>query len=146
MYEEIPEKKIKLLLVEDEELYRISLRSVLESDPSFIVAGEAENGKEAVTLTEKLNPDVVLMDLGLPVMNGIQATRKIKENNPNTKIIELTGNSDENEAMLSLLAGANAYIRKEIAVNYLKMIIHTVNNGAIWIDPLIGNKVLAQLR
>lgn len=145
MYEEIPENKINLLIVEDDDLYRKALKYELEKDSYLHVIAEADNGQTAINLANELKPDVILMDLGLPVINGIDATRIIKKNNPDIKIIELTGHSDEEEAIASLSAGANAYARKEILGEYLVMVIETVYKGAVWIDPLIGNKVLAKL-
>ena len=144
MYEST--QKIKLIIAEDNHLFRTSLKAELQRNECFDVIADVEDGKSAVDLARELRPDVVLMDLGLPVMDGIEATRKIKENNADVKVIELTSHSDEEEAMLTLSIGASAYVRKDILGKYLVMIIETVNKGAVWMDPLIGNQVLAKLR
>jgi len=82
------------------------------------------------------------MDIGLPVMDGIEATRKIKEINPNIKVIILTSHSDENEVIQALSAGASAYCMKDIKTDYLIMVIQSVNEGAIWLDPAIAKVVM----
>lgn len=146
MYSNQPESSIELLLVEDDHLYRAGLKDELEREPLFKVIGEAENGQVGVDLARKLRPDIVLMDLGLPVMDGLEATREIKKTNPDIKVIVLTCHTDDVEAMLTLSVGANAYTRKDVLTKYLVMIIETVNKGAVWVDPSIGNMVLAKLR
>jgi len=94
-----------------------------------------------VKLTKELKPDIILMDIGLQGIDGIEATRRIKESNPEIKIIILTSHSDENEVMQSLAAGANAYAMKDIKTEYLIMVIESVNEGAIWLDPAIAKIV-----
>ncbi|HBH18171.1 MAG TPA: DNA-binding response regulator [Cyanobacteria bacterium UBA9579] len=133
--------KIKLLMVEDHKLLRVGLKAIFDEYPTLEVIGEAEDGQTAVKLAKELNPDVVLMDIGLPVMDGIEATRKIKEYNPDIKIIILTSHSDESEVMQSLAAGANAYAMKDIKTEYLILVIESVNEGAIWLDPTVAKIV-----
>lgn len=136
--------KIKLIMVEDHKLLRVGLKAIFDEYPTLEVIGEAEDGQTAVDLAKELNPDVVLMDIGLPVMDGIEATRRIKENNPDIKVIILTSHSDENEVMQSLTAGASAYCMKDIKTEYLIMVIQSVNEGAIWLDPAIAKIVMAK--
>lgn len=131
------QNKIKMLMVEDHKLLRVGLRSIFEEYPNLEVIGEAEDGQTAVKFARELKPDVVLMDIGLPVMNGIEATKKIKESNPEIKIIMLTSHSDENEVMQALAIGANAYVMKDIKTEYLISIIQTINEGAFWLDPTV---------
>ncbi|MCK7504625.1 MAG: response regulator transcription factor [Desulfobacterales bacterium] len=133
--------KIKLLMVEDHKLLRVGLKAIFEDYPTLSVIGEAEDGQTAVKLSKELNPNVVLMDIGLPLMDGIEATRKIKEFNPDIKIVILTSHSDENEVIQSLQAGANAYAMKDIKTEYLIMVIESVNDGAIWLDPTVAKIV-----
>lgn len=135
-------EKIKLLMVEDHKLLRVGLKAIFEEYPILDVVGEAEDGISAVKLTKELNPDVVLMDIGLPHMDGIEATRKIRETNPNVKIIILTSHSDENEVIQALAAGASAYAMKDIKTEYLIMVIQSVKEGAIWLDPAISKIVM----
>jgi DNA-binding NarL/FixJ family response regulator len=131
-------------MVEDHKLLRVGLKAIFDEYPSLEVIGEAEDGQQAVELAQRLKPDVVLMDIGLPMMDGIQATKKIKETNPNIKVIILTSHTDENEVMASLAAGANAYAMKDIKTDYLIMVIQSVKEGAIWLDPAIASVVASK--
>ncbi|MFH0702059.1 MAG: response regulator transcription factor [bacterium] len=135
-------EKIKLFMVEDHKLLRVGLKAIFEEYPTLEVIGEAEDGQTAVKLVKECNPNVVLMDIGLPVMDGIEATKKIKEFNPDIKIIILTSHNDENEIMQSLAAGANAYVMKDIKTEYLIAVIKSVNEGAFWLDPAVARVVM----
>ena len=135
-------EKIRLLMVEDHKLLRVGLKAIFDEYPTLQVVGEAEDGQTAVQLAKDLKPDIILMDIGLPVMDGIEATRKIKEVMPEVRIIMLTSHSDENEVMQSLAAGASAYAMKDIKTDYLIMVIQSVNEGAIWLDPAIAKMVM----
>ncbi len=134
--------KIKILMVEDHKLLRVGLKAIFEEYPFLQVVGEAENGEEAVSMARNLTPDVVLMDIGLPVMSGIEATKRIKEFNPDIKIVVLTSHTDEKEVMETLAVGANAYAMKDIKTEYLVTVIQTVNEGAFWLDPSIAKFVI----
>ena len=127
---------INIILAEDQKLMRIGIKSIFKDYPELEIIGEAENGKEAVEKTRLLKPDIVLMDIGLPDISGIEATKRILDNNDNVKIIMLTSHISEKEVMDSLLAGANAYIMNDINTDFLKTIIKTIKQGALWIDPL----------
>lgn len=126
---------VRILLVEDHKLMRVGLKSLFEEHKELEVISEAQSGKEAVENYKISHPDVVLMDLGLPDINGIEATKKIIENSPNAKVIILTSHLSEQEVMDALHAGACAYVMKDINIEILKMIIRTVKDGAMWLDP-----------
>ena len=126
---------IKILLVEDQKLMRIGIKSLFSDYPEMEVIGEAVNGKEAVEKAKLIKPDIILMDIGLSDISGIEATKQILENNSNIKVIMLTSHINEEELNASLTAGANAYVIKDISTEYLMNVIKMVKSGAMWIDP-----------
>jgi len=126
---------IKILLVEDQKLMRIGIKSLFNDYPEMEVIGEAINGKEAIEKAKLIKPDIVLMDIGLPDISGIDATKQILEYNNNIKIIILTAHINETDLNASLIAGANAYVIKDICTDYLMYVIRMVYDGAMWIDP-----------
>ena len=126
---------IKILLVEDQKLMRIGIKSLFSDYPEMDVIGEAVNGKEAVEKSKLIKPDIILMDIGLSDISGIEATKQILENNSNIKVIMLTSHINEDELKGSLEAGANAYVIKDISTEYLMNVIKMVKSGAMWIDP-----------
>lgn len=133
---------VRVLLVEDHKLMRVGLRSLFDELPDIEVVSEAQTGKEALENYRITHPDVTLMDIGLPDINGIEVTKKIIEINQNAAIIMLTSHLNEQEVMDSLLAGAKAYVMKDINIEILRMVIKTVKDGAMWLDP----KVVPMLR
>lgn len=128
---------VRVLLVEDHKLMRVGLKSLFEEHKEIEIVSEAESGREAIENYKIAKPDVVLMDIGLLDMSGIEATKRIIENNQNAAIIMLTSHLSEQEILDSLQAGALAYVMKDINIEYLKMIIQTVKHGAMWLDPQV---------
>lgn len=131
----MPITPIRILLVEDHKLMRVGLKSLFEEHKELEVISEAQSGKEAIENYKISHPDVVLMDIGLPDISGIEATKKIIENSSSAKIIILTSHLSEQEVIDSLHAGACAYVMKDINIEILKMIVRTVKDGAMWLDP-----------
>ena len=129
--------QIKVLLVEDHKLMRVGLKSLFEDYTDINIIAEAQNGKEAIEFTRTYKPDVILMDIGLPDISGIEVTKKILEQNETVKIIMLTSHISEREVLDSLSAGASAYVLKDINTEILMMVIKTVKDGAIWLDPKV---------
>ena len=129
------ENTINILSVEDQKLMRIGIKSLFTDFPEIQIIAEARNGKEAIEKARLNKPDIVLMDIGLPDICGIEATKKILEYNNNIKVIMLTSHITEEEVTDSLTAGASAYVLKDIATETLVMIIKTVKQGAMWLDP-----------
>ena len=127
--------QIKILLVEDQKLMRIGIKSLFCDYPDLEIIGEAINGKEAIEKARLIKPDIVLMDIGLPDISGIEATKQILENNNHIKIIMLTSHISEEELNSALIAGASAYIIKDIGTDFLMSAIKMVKEGAMWIDP-----------
>ena len=117
---------IKILLVEDQKLMRIGIKSLFNDYPEMEIIGEAATGKESVEKSKLIKPDIVLMDLGLPDISGIEATKQILEYNSNIKVIILTSHINEEEVTLSFQAGANAYIIKDISTEFLMNIIKMI--------------------
>ena len=128
--------QIKILLVEDQKLMRIGIKSLFCDYPELEIIGEAVNGKEAVEKARLIKPDIVLMDIGLPDISGIGATKQILEHNNNIKVIMLTSHISEAELNNSLSAGASAYVIKDVSTDFLMSVIGMVKEGAMWIDPL----------
>jgi DNA-binding NarL/FixJ family response regulator len=134
--------KKNILIVEDHELTRFGLKTTFE-DVEFIgTIYEAASAEEALEIFKNNEIDVVIMDLGLPNMNGIDATKAIHNINKDTKIIILTSHNDEKEVLNSLKAGANAYCSKEINLQRLVHVVQSVADGAAWFDPSIAHIVL----
>ena len=131
-----------ILIVEDHELTRFGLKTAFESSNFAKLIFEAESAEKALEVVETNAIDLIVMDLGLPGMNGIEATEKIKELNKDIKIVILTSHNDEQEVLNSLKAGANAYCSKEINPQRLIEVIKSVLDGAAWFDPAISHIVL----
>jgi DNA-binding NarL/FixJ family response regulator len=137
--------QLRVVIVEDHELARIGLSMTLTERGTITVVGEADDGKKGVELVLKLKPDVVLMDIGMPVMNGITATQEIKAKLPETKVVMLTSMNNSEEVLASLSAGADAYCMKEIKIERLQQVLDMVMEGAIWLDPSIARLVMQSL-
>lgn len=136
------EKQITIVIVEDFKLTRVGLRCALNANPDIKVVAECEDAIEGIKQIQKLKPDVVLMDLGLPMMNGIEAMVKIREFNSDVKIIALTSHDREEEVVSALSSGANAYCLKDIDPAKLADVIRDVSNGVCWIDSMVANLAL----
>lgn len=134
--------KLRILLVEDHEIVREGVRVMVNSQPDMQVVGEAGDGREALRLTDELIPDVVVMDISMPDMNGLQATEKIKERRPAVKILTLTRHSDLGFLEQILSAGASGYVLKQSASKELLHAIRTVAAGGKHLDPAIAGKVI----
>lgn len=134
--------EIKVVIIEDFKLTRVGLRCALNENKDINVIGESESAMNGLRIIEQLKPDVVLMDLGLPGMNGIEAIMKLRETNKTTKVITLTSHDREEEVIAVLSAGANAYCLKDIDPIKLADVIRDVANGVCWLDAEIAEKVL----
>lgn len=135
---------IKILLVEDHLLTRIGIKTVIARTNDLVVVSEVSNGKEAVEAYQSTQPDVVLMDVGMPIMDGIQASKTILQSNPEAKIIMLTSHDNEQDIAASLAAGAGGYCLKDVEPERLYAAIRSVFAGDIWLDSAIAAKVLKQ--
>ena len=134
--------KKKLLIVEDHELTRFGLKTAFEDVDYVDQIYEASTAEEGIDIFKNNEIDIVIMDLGLPNMNGIDATQEIKAINPDAKVIILTSHNEDKEVLNCLKAGANAYCSKEINLQRLAQVVQSVSEGAAWFDPSIANIVL----
>ena len=115
---------VRILLADDEDLFLDALEAILAADGRFEVVGQARNGREAVDLTRRLDPDVVLMDISMPIMDGIEATREIRRQHPGACVLMLTGSSSTHDVDSARRAGAAAYVTKDrIAVDLLDAVL-----------------------
>ena len=135
-------KIITVVIVEDFKLTRVGLKCALNSNPDINVVVECENAILGLEAVKKYKPDVVLMDLGLPEMNGIEAIVKIKELNYKTKIIALTSHNQEEEVIATLASGANGYCLKDIDPQKLADVVRDIASNVCWIDPQVAQIVL----
>ena len=135
---------IRILLVDDQRLMREGLRTLLELEPDLDVIGESEDGQQALLDYENLVPTVVLMDIRMPVMDGVQATRRLLERWPEAKIIILTTFDDDQYVFEGLRAGALGYLLKDVSGEELSEAIRTVAQGGALIEPSIARRVLAE--
>jgi len=122
-------KKIKLFLADDHSLVREGFKRLLSLETSFEVVGEAENGKDTVEQVLSLHPEIVLMDIGMPVLNGLEATKRIKEKDSDINVIILTAYDNEKYIHRVIQAGAHGYLMKNIDAAYLYQAIHSVSRG-----------------
>ena len=134
--------KQNILIVEDHELTRFGLKTTFENVDYIDNIYEADSAETAIQVFNENNIDIIIMDLGLPNMNGIEATKQIRSSNKDVKIIILTSHNDEKEVLNSLTAGANAYCSKEINPQSLIQVVQSVADGAAWFDPSIAHIVL----
>lgn len=134
--------KSNILIVEDHELTRFGLKTAFENCDFIESIFEADSAETCLELLSTNHVDLVIMDLGLPGMDGIEATRKVKQNNTDVKVVILTSHNDTQEVLNSLKAGANAYCSKEINPIRLTQVVNSVLDGASWFDPSISHIVL----
>lgn len=134
-------KKISIYIVEDYSLFRLSYKKFLSEYEDIEVLEDFESAEECLEALEKEKVDVILMDIGLPCLSGIEATKIISRKYPNTKVIMLTSHNKENEVLSGLSSGASGYAIKDINAEDLRNLILTVSNGAIWVDPQIAQIV-----
>ena len=130
--------KTRLLLVDDHAVVRMGLRMLLENEADFDLVGEADSASEAINLTGKLEPDVVLMDIGLPDMSGIDAAREIKNLWPKTAVVALTIHEDEEYFFKMLEVGASGYVPKRAAPEELITAIRTAATGEVYLYPSLA--------
>lgn len=135
---------IRVLLCDDHTLFRQGIRKLLELEKNIEVVGEASNGEEVLKMLKKTGPDVVLMDIGMPQMDGVTATYKIKKILPRVNVIILTVYEDEPHIFEAIKAGAMGYLLKDVSINELLGAIRKVYKGEALIQPIIATKLLKE--
>lgn len=139
-------KKVSVLLVDDHTVVRQGLRALLQPEEDIEVIGEAENGREAVQLAKKNPPDVVLMDVAMPLLNGLEASRQILKGSPSTRVLVLTSYSDDECVHQLMDAGVSGYLIKQTAANDLVKAIREVQKGNAFFSPTIAKRLRDQCR
>ncbi|KAA3662683.1 MAG: DNA-binding response regulator [Chloroflexi bacterium] len=127
-------QEIKLLIVDDHPVFRGGLIDVMDTEPGITVVGEAADGEVAIEMAHEVTPEVILMDINLPTINGLQVTRKIKAQMPDVKVIMITGYDDAEQVFHAIRAGASAYCPKDITPEALISVIHSVYQGKYYVD------------
>jgi DNA-binding NarL/FixJ family response regulator len=140
------ESPLRVLIVEDDPMMQLGLEQSLASQPNLAIAGVAADGYAAIELAQKLQPDVVVMDIGLPRLDGIAATQQIKAAFPHIRVVMLTSHKQDIEVIGALSSGADAYCIKGTSIEQLRMAIAAVQEGASYLDPQIARRVLDHLK
>ncbi|MDZ4797096.1 MAG: response regulator transcription factor [Bryobacteraceae bacterium] len=134
--------EVRVMLADDHSIVRKGLRSALEEDDQFCVVGEAANGREAVQIAEQLLPDIAIVDIGMPQLNGIEATAQIQKVSPKTRVVILSMHTDETYILRALTAGARGYLLKDTAENDVRAAVHAVAQGKSYFSPAIAKMLL----
>ncbi len=133
---------IRIVLADDHAVMRTGLRLVLERQPDFQVVGEASDGREAVAMVQKLSPDILVTDIGMPNLNGIEAARQVAASSPQVSVVILSMHSDEAYVLRALKAGARAYLLKESAESDLIAAIRAVSAGKAFFSPAVSRMLV----
>lgn len=139
-------KKITVIIAEDQTLFREGIKDLLENEANVVVVGEAADGREAIRLVKKLRPNVILLDIKLPHLDGIEATRQIHKECPSTNVLILSGYEDEAHVMEAIQAGANGYLSKMLPAAELVNALKTFANQGVMIPQPVMSKLIDGLR
>jgi NarL family two-component system response regulator LiaR len=140
------QNRTTILVVDDHEVVRSGIRSFLETTPEFQVVGEAASGEEALSLVSELIPDIVLLDLIMPGMDGIETTRRLRQISPRTQVVVLTSYHEDIHIFPALKAGAISYILKDMKMEKLVDVLHRAVQGEVTLHPRVAARVLQNLR
>jgi DNA-binding NarL/FixJ family response regulator len=139
-------ESLKLVLADDHALVRAGIRTLLEKIPGVQIVAESGDGRETIALVAAQNPDVVVMDISMPGMNGLEATARIVKDRPQTKVLMLSMHTAENYVLQALRAGATGYLLKDAATEELQLALVAVRRGETYLSPTISKEVLARHR
>ncbi|MDQ0339891.1 two-component system response regulator DegU [Caldalkalibacillus uzonensis] len=140
------ENKIRILIIDDHTMFREGVKRVIDMEEDFEVVGQAGDGEAAVQLVQELEPDVILMDINLPGMNGVEATEAVLRYSPDSKIIILSIHDDESYVFRTLQSGAKGYLLKEMDIEALSEAIRAVHEGGAYIHPKVTGKLVEEFR
>lgn len=135
-----------VLLVDDHKIMRDGIKAILKHSEDFQVVGEAENGSDAVQMCKKLKPQIVLMDIGLPGLNGIEATAEILRHTPDVKVVVLSMYDDEHSVVSAIRGGARAFVLKRASDNDLLDALRTVAKGGSYLSPQVSDRLLSRIQ
>src|SRR5947207_13253039 len=139
-------KRITVLLAEDHQIVREGFRSLLEHESDLEIVGEAETGRQAVQMTRKLRPSVVVMDIAMPLLNGLEATRQIRKDFPETKVLILSAHSDDAYVDQVAALGAAGFLVKQTSSHELAMAIRNIHQGEMYFSASVLKRVQARTR
>ncbi len=137
---------LRILIVENDPVMRLGLEQFLDSYESYEVIGQAEDGYSGLALALNLKPDLVVMDIGLPQLDGITATQQIKQNSEEISVVMLTSHTADADMVAAMASGADAYCIKGTSLEQLEVAINCANNGAAYLDPQIARRVMGHLQ
>ena len=135
-------QKLRILLAEDHLTVREGIKLLVNAQPDMEVVGEADNGEVAIKETDRLKPDMVIMDISMPVLNGLKATKRLRQSCPDLLILALTRHTDDGYLQQLIGAGANGYVLKQSAPNELINAIRAIGNGQAYLDPALTERVM----
>lgn len=138
--------RIRIVLADDHAVLRAGIRALLQLQPDFEVVGDASDGAQAIAAVRALRPDVVLMDVGMPGMDGLTATRQIREMSPHTRVLMLTQHENKEYVLPALKVGASGYVLKRSEGNELLNAIRTVHAGGTFLDPAVAGVIANEVR
>lgn len=138
--------KTSIVIIDDHQLFREGVKRILDFEASFDVVAEGDDGSEAMNLVEEYKPDVVIMDINMPNINGIEATRMLIDSYPNTKVIILSIHDDENYVQHALKTGAQGYLLKEMDADALIEAVHVVADGGSYLHPKVTHNLVKEYR
>lgn len=136
----------RVLIVEDDPVMQLGLEQLFEEFSQYQVIATAGNGYQAIEVAQQLNPDLIIMDIGLPQLDGIAATQQIKASLPEIRVVILTSHNTDTEMIAALASGADAYCIKGTSLEQLLLAINVAKQGATYLDPLIAKRVIAHLK
>jgi DNA-binding NarL/FixJ family response regulator len=135
---------VRILIADDHRLFREGLRSLLGREPTFEVVGEAANGREALARAREMAPDIVLMDMAMPGLNGVEAIRRLREEQPRCRVLAVSMHSSHSYVLRALQAGAAGYVLKDAAYLELTRAIHSVLHGGVYLSPEVAGELVEE--